>query len=355
VVSSPDGHRSQSIAGIPDCFARAPLDPPARHGAAYAKRPEHEAFNMSAVHKVDPLEAIFRWRPALRDAVQPPALPFVNGQFSFKPEVDWAEFIAGLNDFRFRESDPRNWAGPFCSFGTCLDPFSQEHDLCYVDPTLEPRDGDFVLVAWGPRALASWQFQGARTNWIEKYGCEPGPIATKRLRRMGNDWLLCVRNSFYWLADSRVLGVMIRKERGSVELHAPASCAIDPNAATQVYAAVDDGPDSFNPSVNGDGYLSISGSGLDSASLLNGSLVIDAQIVDPVSTLAGVSLQVTWSGGSESTPSIQPQHTDRRSYSFQHSFTTLPNDTAWTMRVSMSGNADITVQRAAMRAEVIKR
>lgn len=132
------------------------------------------------------------------------------------------------------------------------------------------------------------------------------------------------------------------------------SSGLGPNAATQPYAATDAGPDSFNPSSNGDGYLSFNGDGIDAASLLKGRLVIDAQQADVI-TLSNITLQVTWSGGSESTVSAQPVHTDRRSYAFEHAFTTLPANTAWTMRVGMSGNANITVQRATLIGEVIKR
>lgn len=105
-------------------------------------------------------------------AVQPPALPRVNGSWSMQPEQEWSEFVAGLDAFRFRESDRANWCGPFQSCGTCLAPFSFPGDLVWIDPTLDPRDGDFVIVAWGEQALQQPAFKRAKLHWRELYGVD---------------------------------------------------------------------------------------------------------------------------------------------------------------------------------------
>jgi hypothetical protein len=181
------------------------------------------------------------------EPIQPPTLPRVNGTFTFNPSDDWAGFVASMADFRFRQSDRSNWLGPFVGYGDCLDPFTDPGDLTYYDPTLEPQDGDFLLVRWGPKALASEQFKRAADDWRKKYGVDPGPLASKRLRRVGSKWALCVRNSLFWLDDCLVLGVMVHKDRGGVALHAPVTCAIGPDAAsdTAVFSAPADGSQAY--------------------------------------------------------------------------------------------------------------
>ena len=194
------------------------------------------------------LDDILRVWPTLRHAVQPPTLPRVDGEFHLSPPQDWDAFVARMRDFRFRDSDRANHCGPFVARGQCLEPFSQAGDLVSIDPTLEPKDEDFVVVAFGDKTLQSERFQGARTRWRELYGCEPGRIATKRLRKFGHSWILCVRRSFFWLeSDDRILGVVVRRERGGVDLHAPTSDCIDDNAATEVYSASVLGPTTITP------------------------------------------------------------------------------------------------------------
>lgn len=185
------------------------------------------------------LDQILNLHPRMRDAVQPPKLPRVSGQFSFKPTEDWQAFVAGIDCFRFRDSALRNWIGPFFGTGNCLEGFGEEGDFSYYDPTLEPQDGDLVLVAWGPESLAGDKFQRARADWLEKYGSEPGPIATKRLRKLGSKWILAVRNSFYWLDDSRILGVMVHRESSRAGLHSQRVCRIGPEAVTDTFVLVE--------------------------------------------------------------------------------------------------------------------
>lgn len=259
ILPEPHGSRKrdcgQVSVGESPVFQKQPRQPARDQSAAFPKWGRTSAAGISSTHthmrdKMArcTLDDILRAWPTLQNAVQPPQLPRVNGTFHLSPEKDWNEFVAGMEDFRFRESDPCNHVGPFRSTGDCLQPFSQPGDLVWIDPTLEPTDGDFVIVAWGPRSLASTTFQGAAQRWRDMYGVEPGPIATKRLRRLGHSWVLCVRRSHYWLEpDDRILGVLVRRERSGEALHSPSAHCITPNAATEVYSSSVAGPTTITP------------------------------------------------------------------------------------------------------------
>ena len=189
------------------------------------------------------LDEIFALHPRLRDAVQPPKLPFVTGSWSFNGEEAWDEFIRDeLPNFRFGSGNDDALCGPFRAVGNCLVPFSNEGSLCWFDPTIEPAHGDFVLVGWTERYLESDQGRGMIDGWREQYGSAPGLLATKRLMRVGNDWLLAVRNGHYRLnhftgePNARVLGVLRRAVSADGRLlYVPPAHQIGANAATEVY------------------------------------------------------------------------------------------------------------------------
>jgi hypothetical protein len=304
------------------------------------------------------LDQLFRAWPALRDAVQPPPLPRVDGQHALSCANDWNEFTATLDSFRFRESDPANQCGPFQATGECLTPFSQPGDLIYTDPTLQPQDGDFVMVAFGQRTLSSDKFQGAAKLWREKYGTDPTCIATKRLRRLGSHWLLCVRRSFFWLdPDDRILGVVVRRERDGFALHAPAVACIDPNAATQVESVEDDSVSLIN---GGGAILSKSLSAVGLSYLLQVTATFDfwrttAGTPEVYLDINGNSTQLGVSQSAFPTATASPG----QRITLQCEVPITPSDevslTAAIVWTGMQPSGTAEVRNAALRCEKIKR
>lgn len=330
----------------------------------------HDRVDVASGKLIDPIDYAFaadleaKWQrilslfPMLANPVPPAPVPRAadGQQHRFNCAEFWAEFAerAAWGEWTLRapSNDFERLAGPFRGHGACLDPVFREGVIHYYDPLLPAQDGDIVLVKLDALELQRiFERNRHKPEWMAMYGV-PNPVCTKLLKAFGREYWLVTNDSMFELGKNKILGVLRYTLRNGEPAYMVPN--IGPNAATTILTARDDGPDSFNPAAGGDGYLSVSGSGLDAAGVLNGSLTIDAQQADVV-TLSGIALQVTWSGGSESTATAQPVHTERRAYSFQHSFTTLPANTNWTMRVAMSGNANITVNRASLRAEVIKR
>jgi hypothetical protein len=192
--------------------------------------------------------AIFDTYPALAHAKQPPTLPRLNGSFSFNPAADFAQMVRQVESGTFRlrapESQTARLVGPFRGTGTCLAPVLQGHYL-WIDPQLEPADGDFVIVSLDPEELAGIIERGRDDPaWVATYP-NPGPIVTKILRPVGYEWYLAERETGSALTgfrahplkprDNRVLGVVravMDPRTGQFLYDAPLAHAIGQNAAT---------------------------------------------------------------------------------------------------------------------------
>jgi hypothetical protein len=195
------------------------------------------------------MHAIFDTFPALAHAIQPPKLPRISGSFSFNPAAEFAQMVRQVESGTFRlrapESDTVKLVGPFRGTGTCLRPVLFENHI-WIDPTMEPADGDFVLVSLDPEEMAGIIERGKDDReWVATYGRNPGPVVTKILRSMGHEWYLAERETCFPLAgfrahplkprDNRVLGVVraVMDPRTSQFLYdAPLAHAIGLNAAT---------------------------------------------------------------------------------------------------------------------------
>ncbi|MHB8816554.1 MAG: hypothetical protein ACYDAE_25280, partial [Steroidobacteraceae bacterium] len=193
--------------------------------------------------------AIFDTFPALAHAKQPPKLERVNGSFSFNPAEDFAHMVRRVesNTFRLRapESHTERLVGPFRGTGTCLRPVLFEN-YTWIDPTMEPADGDFVLVSLDPEELAGIIERGKDDpEWIATYGPNPGPVVVKILRSIGHQWYLSERKTCFPLTgfrahplkprNNRVLGVVravMDMRTGKFLYDAPLARAIGQNAAT---------------------------------------------------------------------------------------------------------------------------
>jgi hypothetical protein len=204
--------------------------------------------------------ALERW-PKLRDAVPPKPLERRNGTFRFNVADEWSMVIAQLERGEYRLRAPavsiRGLCGPFNGRGACLEPLKREGDLAWIDPMMPAEDGDFVIVQWHPDTLRGIIERGRRKpEWLAMYGENPGDLATKWLRRNGNDfWLVC-RESMIPLGaspfsggENKILGVVRYVARNGVPLYGSGELVvaheISQNAATSVYQIDDDGPLDF--------------------------------------------------------------------------------------------------------------
>lgn len=202
-------------------------------------------------------EQALRYWPQLRDAVQPVAIPRRNGEWHFRHADEWSALAQQVErgEFRLRlpASSSAGLAGPFRGVGSCLDPVLLDGDLTWIDPTTPACDGDFVLVRWHPEKLRGIVERGSRDPaWLAMYGREPADIATKWLRRLGNDYLTACNESTMpldssptWGGADRILGIVRYVERNGVPLYGcgplPAS-HIAPGAATETLSVTDVGP-----------------------------------------------------------------------------------------------------------------
>ena len=144
---------------------------------------------------------IFEQYPQLRTALQPPALPIPrNGSFSYTPAAVFADLVHQVETGTFcLRSSAESTCGlvPFRGTGSCLSPILH-NDIVWIDPTLEPADGDFFVVRLDPDELARI-IERHRDNaeWLAMYGPNPGPIVTKLAAesRLIRVWLSCNRPS----------------------------------------------------------------------------------------------------------------------------------------------------------------
>jgi hypothetical protein len=80
--------------------------------------------------------------PTLRDAVQPRDLQPATGSGSLEP----AKLFEQPLQLRCPVDDASGLAGPFLHNGHCLVPWTEPGCISWVDPTIEPVDGDLVIV-----------------------------------------------------------------------------------------------------------------------------------------------------------------------------------------------------------------
>jgi hypothetical protein len=223
--------------------------------------------------------AIEFW-PQLRDAVQPAPLARRNGSWKFNVADEWAQLVQRVERGEYRLRAPAATKAGLAWFrghGTCLVPLLHEDEI-WIDPQCEPQDGDIVIVELGERTrealLERWRRDPAvYAKNVAIYGENPGRLATKWLRVIGNDYWLVTNESMFTLAPhptfapdgSRVLGVVRYVERRGVSIYgsgAPiAAHCISPNAARATYQAIDVGPIDFttvNPGTPVDGGTVVS-------------------------------------------------------------------------------------------------
>jgi hypothetical protein len=206
-------------------------------------------------------ERVFAYWPQLRDAKQPAPIPFPKGRTSSRFNVgeEWAQVVQQMErgEWRLREpvANPAGLVGPLRGVGNCLAPLLPGGEYQWIDPTCEPMDGDLVLVEWGPQTLAKLIERNRHNeDWVRTYGINPGPIATKLLKKSGLNWWLVTRESMmplgphsYLAPDgSRVCGVVRYLERDGAPIYGCGPMAvshnINPEAATSVTSTSDAGP-----------------------------------------------------------------------------------------------------------------
>ncbi len=214
------------------------------------------------------MSAVFARHPELLHAVQPKPLERRSGTFSFHVEREWAALVQRVERGEYRLRAPTaTTAGlvPFRGRGDCLVPLLHE-DIVWIDPTMPAEDGDLVIVQWHPDTLRKIiERCRDKPEWVATYGENPGDIATKWLRRNGNDYLLVCRQSLlplsaspFWGGENRILGVVRYIERngrgplyGSGELVAH---AINQEAIDEIAQASSSGTSSLSTSADTSAY-----------------------------------------------------------------------------------------------------
>jgi hypothetical protein len=168
-----------------------------------------------------PALAVFDLHPTLRDAVQPPqsadrGAPFLRG---------WRH---GCNAFTFRcpATSLADLVGPFLGRGDCLAPYFLNGDKTWIDPSVEPASGDFVMVSWSDDFF-QLLMRKAGQQFLEETGRFPSGFAQKRLQRVDGAWLLTSIASSGAAAgvplagNARILGVVRYAERDGRPLYLP--------------------------------------------------------------------------------------------------------------------------------------
>jgi hypothetical protein len=198
-------------------------------------------------------EAAMQLWPQLRDAVQPAPIERRSFSGQFKVAAEWAALVQRVERGEFRLRAPaastRHLCGPIVGHGPCLDPVFLSGDVYWIDPTMPAEDGDFVILQWDAAKLAGIVERGSRKpEWLAEYGPNPSDIASKWLRRFGNEYLTVTRRSSmplgaspFWGGADRILGVVRYVERQGRPIYCSGLVAhnIDPEAATSTYTLTD--------------------------------------------------------------------------------------------------------------------
>jgi hypothetical protein len=177
----------------------------------------------------------------------------------FNAAEEWSRLATSTFRLRAPAASTEGLAGPYHGVGTCLAPVLLDGDLGWYDSTLEPVDGDFVLVRWSPERLREIVDRNRhKPEWVQMYGEDPPDIAGKWLRTFAREfWTVCNESMMPLSARSwapgttEILGVLryvIRNGKpigGSGEVPAT-SHFIAPNAATATYSVFDAGPINVN-------------------------------------------------------------------------------------------------------------
>ena len=188
---------------------------------------------------------IFEQYPQLRTARQPPSLPIPRcGSFSYTPAAVFADLVRQVETGTFWLRSPTESTRglvPFRGMGSCLSPILN-NEIIWIDPSLEPADGDFVVVLLDPDELARIiERHRDDAEWLATYGPNPGPIVTKLLKASGSDWFLQDRTSAFrlngWRGEprsNRVLGVVRKVSRDGDDIYgSQLAHAVELNAITQ--------------------------------------------------------------------------------------------------------------------------
>src|SRR5690606_9398942 len=123
---------------------------------------------MSGPVVVDVATPVLERYPMLRDAVQP-ASGAPRG-----PEIDPARNAKLFSfDDRWKRrivESPAGLIGPLAMSGDCLEPHFGERVIGWFDPTVQPEDGDLVLVHRSDSDMQRMLEDGAQaTGWLEQY------------------------------------------------------------------------------------------------------------------------------------------------------------------------------------------
>lgn len=134
--------------------------------------------------------------PALADAVQPPHGP--------------QRFDIFVGSSLVEPNPPRagSWIGPILSDGDCLEPLVPNgRQRWRVDPSQQPRYGDFVLVKAGPQTLHELAVIAEQdAAWCEKYPTLPD-CWFKQFQLTPDGPILVEKSSAIPLFDNHILGV----------------------------------------------------------------------------------------------------------------------------------------------------
>src|SRR5690348_6472148 len=151
------------------------------------------------------LEEALRDFPSLAHAVPPaPLAPPVSGAVAhMSAEEAFAAYVAAGAP-KPADTDVRELAGPFVSYGNCLSPIFGPGELSWYDPRVPAKHGDFVLVALHPRVLEGIIRRNMhKPEWLAMYGERPGPIVGKILHEFAGEYWLLTNESMFPLGPNR--------------------------------------------------------------------------------------------------------------------------------------------------------